>query len=261
MRRLSFAFIIGACVALLASCQKPRTVEVIALQDNAQPRLMAAALFADTAPEGLISSLGLDEGVPASVCAFLMKVDGKTVLFDAGNGNDDSQLHAGLSANGVQTADIDYIMITHMHGDHIGGMTNDGKAVFENATLYIPKAEYDGWMAMGEERSAQMRAMIEAYGDRVKIFTEQEALPCGIEAVAAPGHTPGHTLYRANKALIVGDIMHGVALQLENPEVCARFDMDHATAISSRKSVIEMAKAEGLTLYGMHFPAPFYLEF
>lgn len=248
-------------MALLASCQTNSTVEVIALQDNAKPRVMAAALFADTAPEGLITSLGLDEGVPASVCAFLMKSESKHILFDAGNGNNDSQLLAGLSASGVQPEQIDYIMITHMHGDHIGGLTKDGKAVFENATLYIPQAEYDGWVAMGEERSAQMRAMIEAYGNRVKIFTEQETLPCGIEAVAAPGHTPGHTLYRADKALIVGDIMHGVALQLENPEVCARFDMDHANAISSRKSVIEMAKAEGLTLYGMHFPAPFYLEF
>ena len=114
---------------------------------------------------------------------------------------------------------------------------------------------------MGEERSAQMRAMIAAYGSRVEIFAEDAALPCGIKAITATGHTPGHTLYRADKALIVGDIMHGVALQLEHPEVCARFDMDHANAISSRKSVIEMAKAEGLTLYGMHFPAPFYIEF
>ena len=248
-------------MVLLASCQTERTVEVIALQDNAKPRVMAAALFADTAPEGLITSLGLDEGVPASVCAFLMKAEGKHILFDAGNGNNDSQLIAGLSANGVEPQQIDYIMITHMHGDHIGGLTKDGEAVFENATLYIPQAEYDGWMAMGEERSAQMRAMIAAYGSRVEIFAEDAALPCGIKAITATGHTPGHTLYRADKALIVGDIMHGVALQLEHPEVCARFDMDHANAISSRKSVIEMAKAEGLTLYGMHFPAPFYIEF
>ena len=248
-------------MALLASCQTNSTVEVIALQDNAKPRVMAAALFADTAPEGLITSLGLDEGVPASVCAFLMKSEGKHILFDAGNGNNDSQLLAGLSASGVQPELIDYIMITHMHGDHIGGLTKDGKAVFENATLYIPQAEYDGWVAMGEERSAQMRAVIAVYGSRVEIFAENEALPCGIKAITATGHTPGHTLYRADKALIAGDIMHGVALQLEHPEVCARFDMDHANAISSRKSVIEMAKAEGLTLYGMHFPAPFYLEF
>ena len=113
---------------------------------------------------------------------------------------------------------------------------------------------------MGEERSAQMRAMIAAY-DNVVYFEEQAALPHGIEPIAAYGHTPGHTIYRADKALIVGDIMHGVALQMAYPEACARFDMDHAKAIASRKMVIEMAKAEGLTLYGMHFPEPHYMEF
>lgn len=261
MKRLSFAFVVGACMALITSCQSAPSYEVIALKDNAQPRLMAAALFAETAPEGLIASLGLEDGVPASVCAFLINADDKQILFDAGNGNDDSQLIPELNANGVQPSDIDYVMITHMHGDHIGGMTKDGKAVFANATLYIPKAEYDGWIAMGEERSAQMRAMIEAYGDKVVIFTDQMSLPCGLKAVAAPGHTPGHTAYLADKHFIVGDIMHGVALQLEHPEVCARFDMDHAQAVASRKMVIEKAKAEGLTLYGMHFPEPYNLEF
>lgn len=260
MRRLSFTFFVSLCLALI-SCQSATTYEVVALRDNAQPRTMAAALFADTAPEGIIASLGLEDGIPSSTCAFMIKADDKHILFDAGNGTDDSQLLPAMNANGVQAADIDYIMITHMHGDHIGGMTKGGKAVFENATLYIPKAEYDGWIAMGEERSAQMRAMIEAYGQKVVIFDEQATLPCGIESVAAPGHTPGHTLYRAGKALIVGDIMHGVALQLEHPEVCARFDMDHEQAIASRKKVIEMAKSEGLTLYGMHFPEPHSLEF
>ena len=54
--------------------------------------------------------------------------------------------------------------------------------------------------------------------------------------------------------LIVGDIMHGVALQMEPPEFCARFDMDKDQPIASRKAIIEMAKKEGLTMYGMHFP-------
>ncbi len=261
MKHLSFTVLIGICLMLITSCQSNTSYEVVTLRDNAEARNMAATLFADTAPEGLIASLGLEGGIPSSTCAFLIKANDKHILFDAGNGNESSQLIPALQANGVQTADIDYVMITHMHGDHIGGMIKDGQAVFENATLYIPKAEYDGWIAMGEERSAQMRAMIAAYGDKVEIFDYQDTLPCGIEAIPAAGHTPGHTLYRAGKALIVGDIMHGVALQLEHPEVCARFDMNHAQAIASRKMVLEMAKAEGLTLYGMHFPEPYYLEF
>ena len=65
---------------------------------------------------------------------------------------------------------------------------------------------------------------------------------------------PGHTLYVSDDKLIAGDIMHGVALQLEHPEYCARFDMDKEAAIAMRKSVIEQVKQQGLTMYGMHFP-------
>ena len=190
----------------------------------------------------------------------MVNTQDKQILFDAGNGNNDSQLLPALNKAGYTAADIDYVMITHMHGDHIGGMTRDGKAVFENATLYIPKIEYDGWIAMGEERSAQMRAMIEAYGDRVKIFTTSEALPCDVEAIAAVGHTPGHTAYLVGEVMIAGDVMHGVALQLEHPEICARFDTDKVNAVASRKMLIEKARAEGLRMYGMHFPAPYYLD-
>lgn len=77
---------------------------------------------------------------------------------------------------------------------------------------------------------------------------------CGVEAILALGHTPGHTLYRLGDKLIVGDIMHGVALQLAHPEFCARFDMDKEQTIASRKAVLERAKQEGWTMYGMHFP-------
>ena len=67
-------------------------------------------------------------------------------------------------------------------------------------------------------------------------------------------HTPGHTIYRTDDKLIVGDIMHGLALQMEHPNFCARFDMDHEKAIASRKAVMEQVKKEGWMMFGMHFP-------
>ena len=88
-----------------------------------------------------------------------------------------------------------------------------------------------------------------------------EELPNGVLSIPIPGHTPGHTAYIVGDNLIAGDIMHGVALQLDNPEVCARFDMNHEDAVASRKDLIEIAKAAGLKMYGMHFPAPYYIEF
>ena len=95
---------------------------------------------------------------------------------------------------------------------------------------------------------------MDAYGENLVKFALTDALPCGVEALAAYGHTPGHTLYRSGDLLIVGDIMHGVALQMEHPEFCARFDMDQEHAIASRKEIVELAKQKGWTMYGMHFP-------
>ena len=96
--------------------------------------------------------------------------------------------------------------------------------------------------------------MIDAYGDNLVKFGAEDKLPCGIEAIPAYGHTPGHTVYRVDDMLIVGDIMHGVALQMAHPEFCARFDMDQNQSIASRKSILEQVSSNGWKMYGMHFP-------
>lgn len=239
--------------ATFASCS-PRT-EVIAIQDNVQPRMMARGLFPD-APDSLIRTLGLEDGIPASVCAFLVRKDGSNLLFDAGNGAADSQLIPALEKAGISPAEIDAIFITHLHGDHTGGMLKDGEPVFANAKVYLNKDEYDGW---GE--NARNNEVLKAYSDRLEKFDADEDLPYGIKAVKAYGHTPGHTMYRFDDVLIAGDIMHGVALQLDNPEVCAGFDMNKESARESRIMCIRTAEDEGLKVYGMHFPEPYYIQF
>lgn len=248
---------LGACIMM--SCTNAKQVtnetEIIPIADNAKPRLMPTGIFTQVT-DSMIKAKALEAGVPASVSVVLMKCEGKEILFDAGNGVEDSQLLPTLSAKNLNVDDIDMIFITHMHGDHIGGLLNGEKAVFGKATLYVPSIELNAWMEMD---NAQVKTMVEAYKDRMVTFDENAELPCGIKPIPAYGHTPGHTIYRKDNALIVGDIMHGVTLQLENPEICARFDMDHEKAIASRKQVIELARQEGLTMYGMHFPEPYYM--
>lgn len=251
--------LLASAVFVMSCSQCPANVEIIPVQDNANPRMMPRALFAE-APDSLFESLGLQEGIPSSVCAFLAKTDGKNILFDAANGAPDSRLMGVLESCGVAPDVVDYIFITHLHGDHIGGLMKDGTAAFPAADLYVNKVEYDAWMAMGEEQSASLRAIAQAYADRLKIFTLEDELPCGVKAIAAYGHTPGHTVYRVGEALIVGDIMHGVALQLEHPQYCARFDADHEQSVRVRKEILQMGKENGLTLYGMHFPEPYYIR-
>lgn len=255
--KITALFMLLASVVL--SCkEQPSATEIIPIQDNPAPRLMPKALFAD-APDSLFTALGIEEGIPSSVSAFLVKRDGKEILFDAANGAPDSQLLPLLDSCNVTPADIDYIFITHLHGDHIGGLLQNETAAFPNAEVYINRIEYDAWMAMPEEQTAKLRRIVLTYGDRIKTFLPDETLPCSIQAIAAYGHTPGHTAYRIDNNLIAGDLMHGVALQLAHPEFCASFDMDKPAAIQSRKSLIELARKENLRMYGMHFPAPHYL--
>ena len=251
--------LLAAASIMLCACNNENQVEIFPIQDNVEPRMMPRALFSE-APDSLIQELGLENGIPSSICAFLMKTQNKEILFDAANGATDSQLIPTLNSLEVSPEDIDHIFITHLHGDHIGGLLADDAAVFANAHLYINKIELDSWSAM-EGQTEKLRKVTQAYNGRVHTFTPGDELPCGITAIAAYGHTSGHTVYQIGNNIIAGDIMHGTALQLEHPQFNARFDMDQNNAVSSRRSLLEKAAEGHLKVYGMHFPAPHYIEF
>ena len=255
LRNLSLLSLIACAMTACSSGQND--YEIFPIQDNLSPRMMGRTLFPD-APDSLIAELGLEEGIPASVSAFLVKTDGNEILFDAANGAPDSQLMPGLESLQTTADEVDYIFITHLHGDHIGGLLKEGEAVFSNAVIYINKVEYEAWMAMEGRQSEGLRNICNAYGERVKTFTLEDELPCGIEAVEAYGHTPGHTAYRVGDALIAGDVMHGTALQARYPEFSAGFDMDKEMSVKTRRAILKMAE-EGVKVYGMHFPAPYHL--
>ncbi|MBR6547086.1 MAG: MBL fold metallo-hydrolase [Bacteroidales bacterium] len=255
LRNLSLLSLIACAMTACSSGQND--YEIFPIQDNLSPRMMGRTLFPD-APDSLIAELGLEEGIPASVSAFLVKTDGNEILFDAANGAPDSQLMPVLESLQTTADEVDYIFITHLHGDHIGGLLKEGEAVFSNALVYINKTEYDAWMAMEGRQSEGLRNICNAYGERVKTFTLEDELPCGIEAVEAYGHTPGHTAYRVGDALIAGDVMHGTALQARYPEFSAGFDMDKEMSVKTRRAILKMAE-EGVKVYGMHFPAPYHL--
>lgn len=246
---------------LCTSCKEKSSGEVTihAIRDNAQPQSMAVGIFTGAA-DSIAQALELGDGIPSSMNVFLVETAGKQILFDTGNGRSDSQLIPELNKLCINPEDIDLIFITHMHGDHIGGLVAEKKAVFSNAKVYVNAKELEAWMNMLEEKNAQVREMVNAYGKQIITFDITDQLPCNIQPIAAYGHTEGHTLYRMGNILIAGDIMHGVALQLEKPEICARFDGNLEQATESRKAAIEFARKEKLQMYGMHFPAPHYIE-
>ena len=229
-------------------------VKLTQIRDNAQERLMQLSLFGEL-PQTLIDSLNIGQGVPASVSAFLLEIDGKRILFDTGMGAPDSRLLTNLSAAGVTPADIDYLYLTHFHGDHIGGMMKGDTVVFPKAEVYASRQEYDAWMQMPDEKKMQVAATMEAYKDRLHLVAYGDTLPCGVVALDCAGHTPGHTAYRAGRFLIVGGLVHGAALQLAHPEICAAYDMDPQSAIKQRRYYLDYARQNHLLLAGMHQPA------
>lgn len=245
-------------LSVLTSCNQP-IVSISWIEDKPGPTMQSTKIF-NNVPDSLIAELGLADGIPSSMSVFLMQIGDKNILFDAGLGAPFSQLLPALQAKGIEPSDINYVYITHMHGDHIGGLIKEGTATFPSAEIYVNTIEAKAWLDMPEERSAQAKAVLETYGDRVKYFAAGDVLPLGVKSIAAYGHTPGHTCYQKNDILIIADILHGAALQLEHPEYCPFYDMDPEMATKSRIAILKYGRENGMKMYGHHLPSPGYIE-
>lgn len=240
---------------------KDHGIAVTWIQDNHKPKTMPASLFPEAA-RAVIDSLGMTEsGIPATISTFLVQADGKNLLFDAGLGAPDSRLLPALQSLQLSPDDIQYIFLTHFHGDHIGGLlTPSGEAVFKKAQVYASKAEYDGWMKMPKAQRAQVEQLRAAYGNRLHLFAYTDALPENIKPMEAKGHTPGHTVYAIGRFMIVGDLMHGAALQMPHPEFCASYDQQPDQAVSTRRYFLDYVRSHHLIMAGMHLPAPAFWQ-
>ena len=233
------------------------------IQDNDGERLMPRSLFSD-ASDSLYNSLNMPEGIPASVSTFLAKVDGQYILFDAGLGAFGGQMMKRFEALGVSPDSIGLIYLTHFHVDHIAGLIakdesgNDVKA-FKNAAIYAGKVEYDAWMNDIPKNDLQKNVM-GIYKDNLHLFAFGDTLPHGVLALDAVGHTPGHTAFQLSNLLIVGDLMHGYALQKDHPDINSNYDMDKPKSAESRKRIMQYASDSKLLMAGMHLPPPGFME-
>lgn len=233
------------------------------IQDNAGEKLMPRDLFSD-ASDSLYESLNMPKGIPASVSTFLVQVDGKYILFDAGLGAWGGLQLNRLAALGVNPDSIGLVYLTHFHADHIAGLVKPGEAgktekVFKNAAVYAGKVEYDAWMNDIPKNDLQKDIMA-LYKDSLHLFAFGDTLPHGVLAMDAVGHTPGHTAFQLSNLLVVGDLMHGYALQKDHPEINSNYDMDKAKSAESRKRLMQYASDNKLLMAGMHLPSPGFAE-
>ena len=235
--------------------RKIDTLTLITLKDNDGEKRMPNKLFYGKADSAKVEKLSPEGSVASSISCFVVETQGKRILFDAGNG----AAHGGkmlerLRAASIAPEQIDYIFVTHFHGDHIGGLAADGKPLFANAQLYVPDAEYAAWAAMSNDGGKEAVETVDTYGDRLHRFAYTDILPLGVKAMAAPGHTPGHTVYQTGRLFIAGDLLHGFDLQMQDLDICPAYDMDSAKATESRKHFIDYIRQNKLITAGMHFP-------
>ncbi|CAL92913.1 MBL fold metallo-hydrolase [Azoarcus olearius] len=211
-----------------------------------------------------------------AVNAYVINTGSKLVLVDAGAakvfGPSLGYITDNLKAAGYDPAQIDAVLLTHLHGDHANGVVGaDGKAVFPKAVVYAAQNDADFWLAEGALEKApesgkpffQMaQAAVAPYraDNRFKTLQDGDEIVPGIKAVAAYGHTPGHSGFLVEsgdkRLLIWGDIVHNAAVQFAKPEVAIEFDVDSKQAVRTREAVFKRVAREKLLVAGMHLPFP-----
>jgi len=208
------------------------------------------------------------------VNAFLVNTGERLILVDAGTadamGPTMGHLPSALEAAGVSPDQVDAVLITHMHPDHLFGVIDgDGKRVFANAELILPEADNAFWFDDAAMNAAPdqfkpfflgARRAADAYKGSQTLFSGEEEILSGVQPIALPGHTPGHTGYlfdsNGETLVIAGDILHMAAYQFDRPDWGIGFDIDTAQAVETRKSFFDRAVAEKLFFAGAHIPFP-----
>ncbi|MEL6645890.1 MAG: MBL fold metallo-hydrolase [Pseudomonadota bacterium] len=177
------------------------------------------------------------------------------VLFDTGlNG---AGITGALAVAGYTPDQIDVVVITHMHGDHIGGLLTDGAATFPNARYVTGQVEFDAWAAQGNDG---FEGNVRPLAEQFSFIGDGGSVASGITGMAAFGHTPGHMVYRVEsdgaQLVLIADLANHFVWSLAYPDWEVRFDMDKAAAAASRRAVLGMLAADKIPMIGYHMPFP-----
>jgi glyoxylase-like metal-dependent hydrolase (beta-lactamase superfamily II) len=241
-------------------------LEAVALRDGEMVVANKAgdSPWADTAAAGAVLTAA---GRPAdpitlSIQPLLVRDGERVVLIDTGAGGrmgTQNRLVASLRAAGVDPTMVTDVLISHAHGDHVGGLAGaDGSLTFPGAVIHISAPEWE-YMKAGAARAGEA-ALLTAATPRVRPFAPGAQVTPSIKAVALDGHTPGHTGYEiasgTDRLLYIGDAMHSAVISVQRPEWINSWDEDAAAGVATRQALLERGAAPGVRIYGVHFPFP-----
>lgn len=205
------------------------------------------------------------------------------VLFDTGNGETGfvppptgGRLPEVLAAAGFSPDDIDIVVLSHCHLDHIGGLTGRGRRAFPRARYVFGRIEHDFWArtdrlpgaaeSVGQRSKRLFDATVPRLVERASFVEAGQDVCTGVTALAAFGHTPGHLAFhiesRGKRLLLWHDCVHNEVASLTRPDWHALFDMDKETGVATRKHILDMAATEKLAVVGYHttFPSIGFVE-
>lgn len=193
------------------------------------------------------------------------------ILFDTGlgeaaRGNGLGQLRERMQAAGHQPDDIDTVVLTHFHGDHIGGLMEGGAPAFANARYVTGQAEYDFWTAPERadgptaDAAKGVQANVVPLAENMTFVGDGDEVASGITAVAAFGHSPGHMAYSVEsggrRLMLTADAANHYVASLMRPDWHVRFDMDKDRAVETRMRLFDMIATDRIPFIGYHMPFP-----